>query len=129
MNNLVEYVQKYKQNNPTGWRKWVFGTLAVLAVLTLIIVYGVQNAMRSKELARLKHELDVATVGADKAKADAAVAEHTDARDEAVGRAELAEERAEELKEQLVVLENEHKRSADVINSIRSWEDVDAKVR
>lgn len=129
MNKLVEYVQKYKQENPSGWRKWIFGALAALAVLILVIAYAVQTALRAREIARLKHELDVATVGAEKAKADASVAEHLEARDEAIGRAELAEEQAEELKEQLVVLEADHKRNEDLINSIRSWEDVDAKIR
>lgn len=129
MNDLAEFVKNYRESNPTGWRKWVYGSLAALAAVIVIATISVLAAMRAKEMSdleadrdKLKNDIRKAKLDAKLASRDADKAKHEDA-------AEKAMEAAAELEAKLHELRKDHATEQDIINSIRSWEDVDKKVK
>lgn len=128
MDKLIKFVEDYKQSNPTGWRKWVYGTIAVLVIASLVLVFFIRESLRQKELGNLKHERDVLQEEARQATVNASLTVLEDKKTEHLQAAEAAQRRAEEVTRQVEILEAEHKKNSDLINSLRSWDDVDARV-
>lgn len=129
MEQLIKFVEDYKAANPTGWRKWIFGFLAVLAILLVIVVFSVREALRQSEIATLKHQRDMLQAQADRRTVDAEIESLEDKKAEHVKAADSAQRRANELSRQVDVLEAQNQKNIEIINSIRSWDDVDARIR
>ena len=129
MNKLTSFIEKYKRENPTGWRKWVFGAVVVLATLLVLAVYGVQSVMRAREMARLEHERDAAKQQMLEAAANAKLASDAKTQEEHELAAKEAFSRLEDIQERITAAEDVHSRNKAVIDSLGSWEDVDARVK
>lgn len=129
MNKVVEYINKYKQENPSGWRKWIIGSVIAVLTLVVIAVFAFQAAMRGRELARLQHERDVAKEDLHQAQIDAQLAANkAEAANHNIA-ASAALARVVALEDEISVLEDEHNYNESLINSIRSWDDVDRLVK
>ncbi|NJL54369.1 hypothetical protein HC928_03660 [bacterium] len=127
--SLLDKINEYKQRNPTGWRRWLVGILVGAVSLSLLVVFYLRTIGKSNEIAKLKHERDVALERHKRAELDAKLSAnkteiegHKIAAEDALIRAEALEARIEEI-------EAQHLARRSIIDSIRSWEDVDAKVR
>lgn len=129
MNSIIEFVQKYRKENPTGWRKWVFGTVVGLVTFVFIAVFVIRESLRQKEIADLNHEIGVLREQAAKNTVDAQISEHAEQQEAHTAAAEHALEQAAELSKRVESLQAEHKANSDLIASLKSWEDVDARVR
>ena len=129
MNKVVEFIHKYKQENPSGWKKWIFGSLAALGTLLVIVVFAIRSAFRAKEMAKLAHERDVAKEEARQALVNACLETERKAQQKHLNRANTALNRRIQLDKKLRVLTDEHERNTAVIDSIRSWDDVDRIVK
>lgn len=129
MNKLVEFVEEYKKNNPSGWRKVVYGVAAGIAAFVVLLAFFIRETLRQREIARLNQEIAVLQQDAQQQETNAALTalecdktQHTEAANKAI-------QRANELKNELEGLKNQHEANVAIINSIKSWSDVDARVR
>lgn len=129
MNKLVEFVENYRKSNPTGWRRWVYGTIAVVIVLVLVTVFGIREALRQRDIANLKHERDVLKQTARASEVDAELATIVSVRQTHQDAADVALGKAEELEDQVKELEARSSASSALIESLKSWDDVDDHVR
>jgi flagellar biosynthesis/type III secretory pathway M-ring protein FliF/YscJ len=129
MDDLIKFVEDYKKSNPTGWRKWIFGTIAAIVLLFIAVVFFAREILRQKSIADLKHERDVLQEDARRRAADASLEKLEEKKAEHTRAAEAAQRRAAELARQVEILEAEHKKNLDLIDSLRSWDDVDAHIR
>lgn len=129
MNKLVEFVENYKKSNPTGWRKWVFGALATIAVVVLVAIFAIQAAQRGREMAALKHAEDAAQEALHKAQVNAKLAQNAEEQERHEAAAEAALDRSMELAAEIDRLAAQHRTNEEVLNNIRSWDDVDRVVK
>lgn len=129
MNSIIEFVQKYRKENPTGWRKWVFGSVVAIVTFVFVAVFVIRESLRQREIADLNHQISVLREEAAKNTADAQISDLTEQQEAHTAAAEHALEQAAELKNRVESLEAEHKANSDLIASLRSWEDIDARIR
>lgn len=129
MEKLAQFVKDYRASNPSGWRKLVFGSLAALALLAVVIVYAIQAAFRAKRLAELTHERDVAHEELNRARVNVNLAENEGEIRQYKEAAADALEKYDRATDELKAVQNTHERNKQVINNLRTWEDVDANVR
>lgn len=129
MNEIVEYIKKHKESNPEGWRKWIIGAVVVVLTLLVIAVFAFRAAQHGKQVAALKHERDKLINEAIQSEVEAKLvaSKEEQARHEQVATEALRQ--VDEIEEQITRLEDQHAANQNVINSIRSWDDVDNKVR
>lgn len=129
MNDIVAFIQKYQAENPTGWRKWIIGSVVTVLILVVVAVAAFQATQRGKELARLHSERDRAKEAAHRNQVNTKLAKNKEeaAIHEAEANRSLA--LAESLENEIKQLESQHETNQAVINSIRSWEDVDKRVK
>lgn len=129
MNKVVDFIKKYKESNPSGWRKWIIGSIVVVLTLVVVAGFAISAALRGRELARLKHERDVAKEEVHRAQVNMTLAKQKEEAERHEAAADQARARAEEIEEQIKVLQEEHSASESLIDSIRSWDDVDRLVK
>ena len=128
MDSLIEFVENYKKSNPSGWRKWIFGSIAVIIVLVIVFVYSIREALRQREIARLRHERDLLEEQARQQPVNTQLAGLAEEQGDHTTAAQEATQRAAELSRKAELLEVEHQRNLDLINSIKSWDEVDARI-
>lgn len=128
MNELLDKLKATSQNsgNVVGW---LIGLLVLVLGTVAVAFLSYQLSKNGKELAKLKHEKDVA----EEAKHQAEVASELLFLEE---RRKLAAEHAAEIEEEIAVMQErevafqvERDRLHQVIDRIQSWDDVDFKVR
>lgn len=124
---LIDFIQKHKSN--TGWRKWFFGGLVLLAAVAVVAIYYVRSYFKNKELARLKHEKAVAEEEAHHAQVVLAVAHNEEELKKRLAEVRRSREVVAALEEKIDQLKLTRLAEEDLINSIKSWDDVDAKVK
>ncbi len=129
MNQLVDFIKKYKESNPSGWRKWIIGSVVAILTLVVIGVFAFQAAMRGRELARLQHERDMAKEEVHRAQVNMTLAKQKEEAERHEAAADAAMDRVADVEEQIKELENQHSASESLIDSIRSWDDVDRLVK
>ena len=128
MNEIVEYIKKYRAENPTGWRKWTIGVLVAILTVVVIAAFAIQAALRGKELARLQTERDAAKEAKHRAEVDQKLAKNEEEAAKHEAAADLALARVQAIEEEIHQLQDQHKLNESIIDSIRSWDDVDKKV-
>jgi hypothetical protein len=128
MESLIEFVENYKKSNPSGWRKWVLGSVAVVVILVVILVYSVRETLRQREIARLRHERDMLHEQIQNQTVNTQLDVLSDAQSQHQAAAQNAMQQAAAIDAQLESLEAQHKKNVELINSIKSWDDVDARV-
>lgn len=129
MNKLIAFVEHYKTSNPSGWRKVVYGLAAGCALVVLAIVFFVRENLRQREIARLNHEVAVLEQQAATHQTNATLSVLETDKAEHVAAANAAKDRADQIKNTVATMQEQHASNVAVINSIRSWSDVDAHVR
>lgn len=127
--SLIDFVNNYRKTNPTGWRKWLYGSLAAVAVLILIISFSISGYLKQRAIAKLKHERDVLQEEARQHEVDATLAVTEASKEEHKAAAAAAQANSDVLEQQATALTLEHATSLQVINAIRTWGDVDAHVK
>lgn len=129
MNSIIAFIDKYRKSNPTGWRKWILGSIVTVLVVVVLTVYSVLMKQRSSEIMRLQHEKDVLQAEVRSAVVNSTLDDLTEKQKLAVESAARASVRVEEINDKLSELRNTHSSNRDIINSLRSWSDVDAKIK
>lgn len=128
MESLIAFVENYKKSNPSGWRKWILGSVAVVVILVVILVYSVRETLRQREIARLRHERDMLHEQIQNQTVNTQLDGLSDAQSQHQAAAHNAMQQAAAIDAQLESLEAQHKKNIELINSIKSWDDVDARV-
>ena len=128
MQTFIDFVENYKKSNPSGWRKWLFGSIAVGIVLVLVLVYSIREGLRQREIAKLRHERDMLEQQVHQNAVDTQLGDLNETQQAHVTAAEEAIQRAEALDQRAELLEAQHKSNMALINSLKSWDDVDARV-
>ena len=129
LQKLTSFVTNFRKNNPSGWSKLLYGFVALISAAVLITVYVIRSNLRSKELAALKHDLDVAKEHLIQAGVAATLAKHEDTKQAALTRAQVLLEEVKELEQAVAQVEETYANDRALIASLRTWEDIDAKVR
>ena len=129
LNQLVSFITAYREQNPTGWRKWTVGSVVVVLILIVVAVCTIRAALYNKELAVLKAQLDQAKEQQKQHEFEqeltqdtVQVARHVEAATQALVRQRDVEGKIEQLHQQFDLNES-------LIRSIRSWDDVDRVVK
>jgi len=129
MNKLFDFINNFKRANPTGWRKWIVGTIVVLTSTALFVVYSIRAGFKNKELAKLKHDKDVLEEKARSHSLDAVLAKIEKEQDAHEAQATDALQRASELSRQSDGLKDEHLANLEIIDSLLLWGDIDDHVK
>ena len=129
MNKLIEFVENYKKSNPSGWRKVVYGIAAGAAALVVLAIFVARENARQREIARLNHQVGVLEQEAASHQVSVELASLGADKDRHQANAEAALTRANALKDKAKGLQEQHAANTVIINSLRSWSDVDAHVR
>jgi ABC-type transport system involved in cytochrome bd biosynthesis fused ATPase/permease subunit len=129
MNTLIEFVQNYRKENPTGWRKWIIGSVVALITLIVLTVFFVRESMRQREIAELKHSRDTLQETLRRNEIDVKSDTLQGQQETHKTAAEAALNRAAELDQKIQTLEAEHEANTALISALKSWEAVDAHVR
>lgn len=124
---LTEFIQKNKQN--TGWKKWLFGGFVVLGVLIAVAVYFVRAHFVGREIAKLKHERDLAKRNQKLAEVRMKTAPNIAEAARASVAAQAAMDEAQVIQWRIETLKQEYAATRKLIDKISSWEDVDALVK
>ena len=123
MQTFIDFVENYKKSNPSGWRKWLFGSIAVAIVLMLVLVYSIREGLRQREVARLRHERDMLQQQVHQNAVDTQLGDLNETQQAHVTAAEEAIQRAEALDQRAELLEAQHKSNMALINSLKSWDE------
>lgn len=129
MNDIIAFIKKYKTENPTGWRKWIVGSLVAVLTLVVVAVFATQAALRGRELAQLKTDRDKSKEDLHRAELNHTLAANRTEAAKHEAAAEAVVEAVRIAEERIKVLEEQHAANESVINSIRSWDDVDRVVK
>lgn len=129
MNSMVDFINNYRYSHPTGWRKWVVGFFVLIAVVLVVAGYAITATIRGRQIATLQVQRDLAEQAAHRATVDASLAEHETARLAAVRAAEVHGAEVTRLQQQIDVLQATHEDNASFIDSIKSWNDFDTRVK
>jgi flagellar biosynthesis/type III secretory pathway M-ring protein FliF/YscJ len=129
MSSIIDFINKYKNSNPTGWRKWLIGSVVALLVVGMGVFFGVREYLRRTSLARLKHERDVLLERARQELVDKKLAVTQGAKETHTLAANAALARAAVIDQQIETLQNDHADNIAIINNINSWKDVDEHIK
>lgn len=126
---LLKFVEDYRASNPSGWRKLLFGVVAALAATTVLILLYLREASRQRNIASLRQERDLLREEARKHEVNAALENLDQSKNEHTAAANTALRQATELDRRVQILEAEGAKNSDIIDSLKSWDDVDARIR
>lgn len=129
MNEIIDYIKKYRESNPSGWRRWTIGVLVALLALIVGVVLAFRAVQHEKQIAELKYERDLLVHEATQAEVEAKL---SSSKEEQAHHEQVATEALRQvgvIEEQIAHIEDQHTANQNVINSIHSWDDVDNKVR
>jgi len=121
----AETIAKHNAEKKKGKKGWIAGLVgATLALIAIAVLYWRLRAS-GKELAKLRHERDVARERAVQAKTDMMVAENTSQVAEALARAEAASEEVAVIRHHIQETVEAQRTAHALIDSLKSWEDIE----
>jgi len=129
MNYIIDLINKYRKSNPTGWKKWIIGTIVAVLTAAVIAVFSLRMKQRSDTIVRLQHEKDALQAEVRSAVVNSTLEDLTQKQKDAIAAAARASSRVEEIDSKLLELRNVHSSNRDIINGLRSWSDVDEKIQ
>ena len=131
MHGLLGWVEKKKQAaqvplNRTGkpWN-WLTGMMMVVVAVLGIALLAWRAWQRGKEIAKLRHKLDVDKASEHQAEVNAKLASNAEEREALQEQAKNIKERIEKTQIEIIRLETERRSSHLEINKATKWEDVD----
>lgn len=134
LSGLMGWIEQRKESaqvplNQTGkpW-SWITGIIMVLAVVVGVTIMAWRAWKRGKEIATLRHQIDVDQEARHQAKVNAKFEENADFREALIESSRRLTEKIEENKDGIVKLESERRRIHSELNHVTSWEDVDALI-
>jgi cytochrome c-type biogenesis protein CcmH/NrfG len=116
-------VKNVTKSSPWGWITGIFVALAVFVALAIL---AWRAWKKGREIAKLKHELDLRKEQEQQAKTGAALADNQAKREQLEKDAQLLRGESKFLKLEIEKLEQERKLEHEKIDKVTSWEDVDA---
>lgn len=119
---ILSQNEKEKESKNTGW---VAPVVVGVLVLLMAAFFGFFAWRKGRELAKLKHEKDVADEEALQAAADARLAQDQAERDEAAQRLTDAAQRVQELEERIAESKEKYEETRKQLDRITNWDDVD----
>lgn len=129
MNQLLEWINEYKRNNPTGWRKWIAGIVVVLVTVIAGIIWVLTANARGSQIAGLEAQRDAAQEAVRQAETNQKLTQDAQEQQRHAEAAEAARQQAAAIQQQLDAMASQHERNSQVIAGITSWDDVDRVVK
>lgn len=129
MNQLLEWINEYKRNNPTGWRKWIAGIVVVLLTIIVGVIWVLTANARGAQIAGLEAQRDVAQEAVRQAEANQALAQDAQEQQRHAEAAAAARQQAADIQHQIDTMQSQHDRNSQIIAGIASWDDVDKVVK
>lgn len=109
----------------TGPKKWVLALVGVaLSGLLIASLYFILRR-KGKELAKLKHDRDLAAAKAESLELAAKTSKNTAIASKLLDNADRLRQEIQGLHEQMDVLESERKETHEKIDALRTWDDLD----
>lgn len=124
---VLGWVEKKKEESKKDGKSWGWvGGLAMAVIVFFALAYAAYTAWKKgREIAKLKHKVDVIEEKEQAAKADAKIDKNRVAAAGLEVEAERLRNLVTEGKRQIRELETERKKLHNKIDKITSWEDVD----
>lgn len=129
MNQLLERINEYKRDHPTGWRKWIVGIAVVLLTLIVAVIWALTANARGAQIAGLEVQRDVAQEALRQAEANQALAQDAEEQQRHAEAAAAARQQAADIQRQIDIIQSQHDRNSQIIAGIASWDDVDKVVK
>ena len=134
LTGLMGWIEQRKESaqvplNQTGkpWG-WITGIVMVLAVVIGVAIMAWRAWKRGKEIAKLRHQVDVDQEAKHQAEVNTKLEENADFREALIESSQRLMARIEKTKDDIVKLESERRRIHSELNRVTSWEDVDALI-
>ena len=105
---------------------WVTGLLVAVAVMVGLAIMAYYAWKKGKEVAKLKHQLDLEKEKKTQAEADKKISESAAKRAKIENEIKVTETKIKEIEVDIAKAENERKSAHAKIDKVTSWEDVDA---
>ena len=126
MDKWIEKIELRKSKKDAGW--WFKVGTAVLVAITVIVV-GVRLWLKNKQITTLKVQKKLDENAQKRAKAKAEAATLTQKKTKALLKAKEAEDRAVSIDKKIMDTHNRAESDRDVIDQLKSWDDVDKHVK
>jgi len=127
LKGVLGWVQTKKETSKEKGKSWGWVVGLITAVLAFIgLAFAAWSAWKKgREIAKLKHKIDVDEEKKIQAGVDAAVADNDEKQNKLLEKANELEHKIDESKLAIIRLEEERKSIHKKIDKITSWEDVD----
>jgi cell division protein FtsL len=124
---LLGWIQKEKVKSKESGKpwSWVMALIAAAVVFISLAMAAYQAWKKGREIAKLKHKIDMDEEAKKQAAVSAAVAKEKDKVKHAEIKASILESKIDIAKEEIRRLEEERKALNKKIDTITSWEDLD----
>lgn len=137
LNGVLGWVQQQKekaekkvaQNPGSKHWGWILGIIVAVSVFVALAIAAYSAWKKGKEVAKLKHQIDVDKEKREQAKADAAVAKNEDERKKLEKEVEVILERIESNDLKIDKLKEGRDKRLKEINEVTSWDDLDKIMR
>jgi uncharacterized protein HemX len=121
-----EKVTKNPKSKPWGW---VLGLIMAVLVFVTLAIAAWQAWKKGKEVAKLKHKIDVNKEKEEQAKANALIAENEEERQTLEKEAEKIRGRIEDSEKKIEKLKEERDRKIIEINEVTDWDGLDNLIK
>lgn len=124
---LLNWVRDKKEQTQTSGKSygWLIGLIISLVVFVGLAIVAFQAWKKGREIAKLKHQIDVAEENKKKAELETALAESEEKQKKLQETATKITDNINNMKKEIAGLEKERLKKNEDIKRITSWEDVD----
>jgi len=126
LNKILSFVQTERDKKKEGKGGLVGGLLAGLFAIILISLFAFKAWRSGKEKAKLLHEKAVREEDLHQAEVDAQLSEADYHKRSAQVEVERISASLDELKKKQEAIEEQHERAQALVDSLKTWDDVDA---
>ncbi len=124
LSSLTEVAKESSEKKKSGNASWITGLVMFFVALLGVFIFALISWKNSRELARLRHEKNVAKVKADNAVFDAAAAKNVEEVVELQGKLKEHLKEMTELSTKELEIKNTHMRNKKAIGEISNWDDI-----
>ena len=123
----IERIVNDNKGTDGGAKSWLSTVIIIVTVVVGIAIWSWISFRQNRELAKLRHEKEVARIQAEKAAVDAEVAANDTVVAEAKKKIAELEERIGYIDADIRAVEEQYAADLRAIDRIRSWNDVGAR--